>query len=161
MQFCSSLSILWHCLSLGLEWKLTFSSPVATVKFPKFAGILPEALAQPHLIEEHWYREKGDLHSWPLFSHLTFSMGGEWCALLQEHAWLKWKNLLYLKTILIRAISNPKRWYCENAALNMPATLKNSAVATELEKFSFYSNPKERQCQRMLRLPHNCTHLTH
>ena len=25
----------------------------------------------------------------------------------------------------------------------------------------FYSNPKERQCQRMLKLPHNCTHLTH
>ena len=25
MQLCSSLSILWHCLSLGLEWKLTFS----------------------------------------------------------------------------------------------------------------------------------------
>ena len=25
----SSLNILWHCLSLGLEWKLTFSSPVA------------------------------------------------------------------------------------------------------------------------------------
>ena len=24
MQFCSCLSILWHCLSLGLEWKLTF-----------------------------------------------------------------------------------------------------------------------------------------
>ena len=30
MQLCSSLNILWHCLSLGLEWKLTFSSPVAT-----------------------------------------------------------------------------------------------------------------------------------
>ena len=26
MQLCGSLSILWHCLSLGLEWKLTFSS---------------------------------------------------------------------------------------------------------------------------------------
>ena len=26
---------------------------------------------------------------------------------------------------------------------------------------SFHSNPKERQCQRMLKLPHNCTHLTH
>ena len=25
---------------------------------------------------------------------------------------------------------------------------------------SFYSNPKERQCQRMLKLPHNCIHLT-
>ena len=24
---CSSLNILWHCLSLGLEWMLTFSSP--------------------------------------------------------------------------------------------------------------------------------------
>ena len=28
------------------------------------------------------------------------------------------------------------------------------------EKVSFHSNPKERQCQRMLKLPHNCTHLT-
>ena len=35
-----------------------------------------------------------------------------------------------------------------------------TAVATGLEKVSFYSNPKERQCQRMLKLPHNCTHLT-
>ena len=35
-----SLRILWHCLSLGLEWKLTFSSPVATAKFSRFAGIL-------------------------------------------------------------------------------------------------------------------------
>ena len=25
---------------------------------------------------------------------------------------------------------------------------------------SFHSNPKERQCQRMLKQPHNCTHLT-
>ena len=24
----------------------------------------------------------------------------------------------------------------------------------------FHFNPKERQCQRMLKLPHNCTHLT-
>ena len=43
---------------------------------------------------------------------------------------------------------------------NMPANLENSAVATGLEKVSFHSNPKERQCQRMLKLPHNCTHLT-
>ena len=31
---------------------------------------------------------------------------------------------------------------------------------TGLEKVSFHSNPKERQCQRMLKLSHNCTHLT-
>ena len=43
---------------------------------------------------------------------------------------------------------------------NMPANLENSAVATGLEKVSFHSNPKERQCPRMLKLPHNCTHLT-
>ena len=40
------------------------------------------------------------------------------------------------------------------------SNLENSAVATGLEKVSFHSNPKERQCQRMLKLPHNCTHLT-
>ena len=42
----------------------------------------------------------------------------------------------------------------------MPANLENSAVATGLEKVSFHSNPKERQCQRMLKLPHSCIHFT-
>ena len=36
VQLCGSLSILWHCLSLGLEWKLTLSSPVATTEFSKW-----------------------------------------------------------------------------------------------------------------------------
>ena len=31
----------------------------------------------------------------------------------------------------------------------MPANLESSAVVTGLEKVSFHSNPKERQCQRM------------
>ena len=52
------------------------------------------------------------------------------------------------------------QWCCKSAALNMPPNLENSSVATGLEKFSFHSNPKERQCQRMLKLPHYCTHLT-
>ena len=43
----------------------------------------------------------------------------------------------------------------------MLANLENSAVATGLEKVSFHSIPKERQCQRMFNLPHNCTHLTY
>ena len=33
----------------------------------------------------------------------------------------------------------------------MPANLENSAVAMGLEKVSFHSNPKERQCQRMFK----------
>ena len=36
-------------LSLGLEWKLTFSSPMATAEFSKFAGILSAALSRHHL----------------------------------------------------------------------------------------------------------------
>ena len=53
-----------------------------------------------------------------------------------------------------------KRRCCESAILNMTANLENSAVATGLQKVSFHSKPKERQCQRMLKLPHTCTHLT-
>ena len=43
---------------------------------------------------------------------------------------------------------------------SMSANLENSAVVTALEKVSFHSNPKERQCQRMFKPPHHCTHLT-
>ena len=42
----------------------------------------------------------------------------------------------------------------------MSASLENSGVTTGLEMVSFHSNPKERQCQRMLKLLHNCMHLT-
>ena len=35
----------------------------------------------------------------------------------------------------------------------MPANVENSAVATGLEKVSFRFNSKERQCQRLLKLP--------
>ena len=49
----------------------------------------------------------------------------------------------------------------ESAALNMPENLENSAVATGLEKVSFHSNPKERQCQRMLPNYHTVAHISH
>ena len=41
----------------------------------------------------------------------------------------------------------------------MPTNSENCAAATRLKKVSFHSNPKERQCQRMHKLPHNCSHL--
>ena len=40
------------------------------------------------------------------------------------------------------------------------ANFENSTVDTGLERFSFHSNPKERQCQVVFKLPHNCTHFT-
>ena len=42
----------------------------------------------------------------------------------------------------------------------MPENLENSAMATGLEKVSCPSNPKERQCQRMFKLLHNCIQLS-
>ena len=48
----------------------------------------------------------------------------------------------------------------KSVALNMPAYLENSPMATGLVKVSFHSNPKESQCQRMSKLPHSSTHFT-
>ena len=48
----------------------------------------------------------------------------------------------------------------DDAVLNLPANLENSAVATELEKVGFHSNPKDGRCQRMFKLSYNCTHFT-
>ena len=42
----------------------------------------------------------------------------------------------------------------------MPANLENSAGAVGLEKVSFHFSSKERQCQRMFKLPHSCTNPT-
>ena len=74
----------WHCLSLALEWKLTFSNPVASAEFSKFAGILSAALSQHHLsgfeitqlesLETQWWRPGmllSDFTYWSLL--VTFS----------------------------------------------------------------------------------------
>ena len=63
--------------------------------------------------------------------------------------------------ISVELFQTLKDYAVKRAAVNMPVNLENSAMATGLEKVSFHPNPKERQCQRMLKLPHNCTHLTH
>ena len=47
VQLCGSLNILWHCLSLGLEWKLTFSSPVATAEFSKLGKDIKAVYCHP------------------------------------------------------------------------------------------------------------------
>ena len=67
------------------------------------------------------------------------------------------ENLLMLLSHVLSLFSASIFHYKEP---NMPANLENSAVVTGLEKLSFHSNPKERQCQRMFKLRHNCTHLT-
>ena len=49
-KWVTELNRTCRCPSLGLEWKLTFSSPVATAEFSKFADILSAALSQHHLL---------------------------------------------------------------------------------------------------------------
>ena len=68
---------------------------------------------------------------------------------MDPKGWVGWTGRLGLMLYTLKS-----------AALNTPANLENSAVATGLEKVSFHSNLKERQCKRMLKLPHNYTHLT-
>ena len=77
-------------------------------------------------------------------------------------------NLLFLLSLLPelqllcpQASLMKRNLSLKGAALNVPANLENSAMTTGLEKVSFHYNPKERQCQRMFKPPHNCTHLTH
>ena len=66
----------------------------------------------------------------------------------------------------LESINMKKASGCDGIPVELFQILKDDAVkvlnsmATGLEKVSFHSNPKERQCQRMLKLPHNCSHLT-
>ena len=57
------------------------------------------------------------------------------------------------------ASSSPERWCCDSAALNMPANLENSAVATGLERSIFIQSqrntmPKNAQTTAQLHSPH-------
>jgi len=106
VQLCGSLSILWHCLSLRLEWKRTFSSPVATAEFSRFAGILSEALSQHHL--RIWNSSTGIpspplalfvvmLSKAHLTSHSRMSVS-RWVITLLWLSW-SWRSFLYSSSV--------------------------------------------------------------
>ena len=76
----------------------------------------------------------------------------------------------------LESITTNKASGCDTIPVELFQILKDDAVKVlhsicqqvwktqqwpqDWKKVSFHSNPKERQCQRMLKLPHNCTHLT-
>ena len=72
----------------------------------------------------------------------------------------KQQKFLKMKTRTTMWFNNSTPGYISKKPKALIWNLENSAVATGLEKVSFHSNPKERQCQRMLKLPRNCTYLT-
>ena len=55
---------------------------------------------------------------------------------------------------------DPSRTNCKGGWEYVPAKCPQE-IDVFCHILSFHSNPKERQCQRMFKLPHNCTHLTH
>ena len=64
--------------------------------------------------------------------------------------------LIFLLAILIPVCVSSSLAFCMMYSIY---DLENSI--TDLEKVSFHSNPQERQCQRMFKLLHSCTHFTH
>ena len=71
----------------------------------------------------------------------------------------------------LESITMNKASGCDGIPVELFPILKDDAVKVlhsvwktkqwpEDWKVSLHTNPKERQCQRMLKLPHNCTHLT-
>ena len=49
----------------------------------------------------------------------------------------------------------------ETWVLGWEDPLEKEMATHSFKKISFHSSPKERQGQRMLTLPHNCTHIIH
>ena len=85
-------------------------------------------------------------------------------SLLQHHS--SKASILPWSTLFTVQLSHPYMTTGKMIALSRRTfvgkvmSLLLNMLSTGLEKVSFHSNPKERQSQRMLKLPHNCTHLT-
>ena len=106
MQLCDSLNILWHCLSLGLEWKLTFYSPMATAEFSTFHWRI-ECSTFTASSFRIWNSSTGTITSTsfvhgnasydPLTSHSRMS-GSRWVI---TPLWLSgsWRSLLYSSSV--------------------------------------------------------------
>ena len=92
MQLCGSLSILWHCLSLGLEWKLIFSSPVATAEFSKFADKK----------QRHYFANKG-----PSSQGYGFSSSHVWMWELDYKESWALKNWCFWTVMLEKTLESP------------------------------------------------------
>ena len=99
VQLCASLNILWHCPSLRLEWKLTFSRPVATVGFSKVAGLLSTAQAG---INKLCLKAGLACYDWKMTSALVLKLdsprqhSGSFCAYHHHESNLKMMNKLMI-----------------------------------------------------------------
>ena len=72
---------------------------------------------------------------------------------------IKWTKLVEVMEFQLSYFKSWKMmlWKCCTQYVSKFGKLSNGH---KTGKGQFHSNPKERQCQRMFKLPHNCTHLT-
>ena len=102
---CEMSTIVWQFEhSLELEWKLIFSSPVATAEFSKFAGILSAALSQHYLLGFEMTQLEFHLALFVMIlpkAHLTlhFRMSGSRWVIIP--LWLSgsWRSFLYSSSV--------------------------------------------------------------
>ena len=57
-------------------------------------------------------------------------------------------------------VTTPFTWVLGHTRLFGAFQESLSPVHLDLVKVSFHSNPKEKQCHKIFKLPHNCTHFT-
>ena len=119
VHLCHCLNILWHCLSLGLEWKLIFSSLVAAAEFSKFAGILSAELSQYHLLEfeiallEFHHLQLALFIVMPPKAHLTSHIGMSGSRWVMTPSWLSGSlrsflySSVYWASLVAQLVKNP------------------------------------------------------
>ena len=142
---------------MALSWVTSRPSSPLRVKVYRFKDIKDKPWVAPHpkinvkALGGAPREEKGPLlGNYPVHSHPCRLSG--FCGLPSLEGYhprdfclpglSSWQNPSHLHTPIAkggqqrleRCVSNPERWCCESAALNMPANWENSAVATGLEK---------------------------
>ena len=102
MQLCGSLSILWHCLSLGLEWKLTFSVLWPLLSFPNLLAYWVQHFHS--IIFQGFEIAQLEFHPLPLFvvmlskAHLTSHSrmsGSRWVIIPSWLSFLLYSSSVY------------------------------------------------------------------
>ena len=101
------MSILWHCLSLGLKWTLTFSSPVATAEFSKFDVF--ELWCWRRLLRVPWTARRSNQSILKEISP-QYSLEGLMLKLkLQYFGLLIWRTDSFEKTLMLEKIEGRRR----------------------------------------------------
>ena len=78
------------------------------------------------------------------------------------HGWFP-LELIGLTSLLSKGLKSLLHHHISKASILQRSAffmVQLSHPATGLEKVHFHSNPRERQCQRMFKLLHNCSHFT-